>query len=284
MSTNTEFIPPLFKKFGQSLTDLFKEQFEYKKQLKIKTTTASGVSLQSGAEVVGKTGADFAGHVKSTYKQADIGTFETELHTLGSAKYSVKADRLTKGLTIKASGDEKPAGKVEIDYAQEYFSSSFNVDVSKAATSVEAAGVVGFDGLSVGGQFKYDITGQRPSDFNAGAEYAQPDFTVTVKTTEQANKIATSYLHKLSPQLTVGAQFAYDIESSKRLATVGGSYRIDAFSFTKLKVDTNGVLATVLEHRLPNPRVKLIFSSEYNAKQLSSVPEKVGLSLNLGDD
>jgi len=281
---SVDFVPPLFKKFGQTLTDLFKEQFEYKKQLKLKTTTANGVSLQSGAEVVGKTGAEFAGNVKATYKQADIGTFETELHTAGVTKYSVKADRLTKGLTVKVSGDEKPAGKVEIDYAQEYFSSSLTVDVSKIATAIEGAGVVGFDGLSVGGQVKYDITGQRLSDFNAGTEYAQPDFIVSLKTSEQANKITTSYIHKLSPQLTTGACFAYDIESNKRLLTVGGSYRIDSASFTKAKIDTNGILSTIFEHRLRNPNVKLVLASEYNAKQACTVPEKVGLSINLGDD
>jgi len=101
---------------------------------------------------------------------------------------------------------------------------------------------------------------------------------------EQANKIATSYLHKLSPQLTTGASFAYDMESNKRLLTVGGSYRIDSSSFTKAKVDTNGVFSTIFEHRLRNPNVKLVFAAEYNAKQASTVPEKVGLSVNLGDD
>ncbi len=144
--------------------------------------------------------------------------------------------------------------------------------------------MIGFDGLSVGGQFKYDITGQRLADFNAGAEYSQPDYTVTLKTSEQANKIATSYLHKLSPQLTVGGLFCFDIESNKRLLTVGGSYRIDSASFTKAKLDTNGTLSTVFEHRLRNPNVKLVLASEYNAKQVSTVPEKVGLAVHLGDD
>ena len=151
-------------------------------------------------------------------------------------------------------------------------------------TSVEGAGVVGFDGLAVGGQVKYDITGQRLADFNAGAEYAKKDFTVTLKTSDQANKIATSYLHKVTPQLSVGALFAYDIESNKRVATIGGSYRLDAFSYTKVKVDTNGALATVFEHRLRNPNIKLVLASEFNAKQVSSVPEKVGIAINLGDD
>jgi len=281
---STDFVPPLFKNFAKSVTDLFKEQFEYKKQLKVKTTTSNGVTLETGAETASKTGGDFAGNLKATYKQADIGTFQAELHTSGSTKYSVKADKLTKGLAVKISGDEKPAGKVEVDYAQEFFSSSLNVDVSKGATGVEGAAVVGFDGLSVGGQVKYDITGQAVADFNAGAEYAQPDFTVTVKTSDQAGKINTSYLHKVNPDLTLAGVFAYDIESSKRLLTVGGSYKIDPQASTKVKLDTNGVFSALLEQKLKNPAVKFIFCSEFNAKAASTVPEKFGLAVHLGDE
>ena len=36
---------------------------------------------------------------------------------------------------LPCSGDENPAGKVEIDFAQEFVSCSLNVDVSKSAVS-----------------------------------------------------------------------------------------------------------------------------------------------------
>ena len=48
---------------------------------------------------------DFAGTLKSTYKQADLGTFEAELNTSGATSYSLKADKLTKGLTVKVRYD-----------------------------------------------------------------------------------------------------------------------------------------------------------------------------------
>jgi len=279
-----DFVPPLFKNFGKTVADLFKEQFDYKKQVKVKSSTPNGVTLQSTAETASKTGGDFQGTVKATYKQPDIGTFEAELNTAGTTKYSVKADKLTKGLAVKVSGDEKPAGKIEVDYAQEFFSGSLNVDVSKDATSSEVAGVIGYDGLAVGGQVKYDITRQNLADFNAGAEYAQSDYTLSVKTADQANILTTSYLHKYSTDVTLGAVFAYDIEASKRLLTVGGSYKVDANIATKLKIDTNGILAAVLEHKLRNPAAKFVFSSEFNAKAASTVPEKFGLALHLGDE
>jgi len=176
-------VPPLFKNFGKSLADLFKEQFDFKKQVKVKTTTTSGLTLTSSAETSSKAG-EFQGNLKATHKAPDLGTFEAEINTAGTTKYSVKADKLTKGLAVKLSGDEKPAGRVEIDYAQELFAASVNVDVAKDSTAGEVAGVLGMDGLSVGGQVKYDFIRQALADFNAGAEYAQADFTATVKTTE----------------------------------------------------------------------------------------------------
>jgi len=278
-----DFVPPLFKNFGKTLADLFKEQFDFKKQVKVKSTTSNGLTLTSAAETTSKAG-EFQGSIKATHKSTDIGTFEAEISTSGATKYSVKADKLTKGLAVKVSGDEKPAGRVEVDYAQEFFAGSLNVDVAKDSTAGEVAGVVGYDGMSVGGQVKYDITRQALADFNAGAEYAGSDFTATVKTTEQANKISTSYIHKYNSDLSLGANFEYDIESGKRVFTVGDSYKVDAQIATKFKINTLGVLGAVLEHKLRNPNIKTVFSAEFNAKQASTVPEKFGLAFHFGDD
>ena len=45
------------------------------------------------------------------------------------------------------------------------------------------AGVVGFDGLSVGGEVKLDTqTRQELDDYNVAAEYAHGDVTGTIKT------------------------------------------------------------------------------------------------------
>jgi len=278
----TDFIPPLFKNFGKGLRDLFKEQFDYRKTVAIKSSTANGVTLETTGEA--QKGGDYGGKVKATYKQADVGTFESEFNTSGATTYSVKADKLAKGLTIKASGDEKPAGKLDVDYAKEFYAVSLGVDVARDSTAVESAGVVGFDGLSTGGSVKYDISGQQLSDYNAGVEYTQPDFTATVKTANQADKVSLSYLHKVSGDMTLGGLFHYDIVSGKRVLTAGGSYRIDDANSSKLKADSEGILSTVLEHRLRKALAKVVLSSEFNLRNQSAVPEKFGVAVNFGDD
>jgi len=281
LAAMSDYIPPLFKNFGKSVIDLFKEQFDYKRQLKLKSTTANGVQLESGAEL-GKDGR-VDGNVKATYKQAGVGTFQSELNTTGSTKVSVKADKLTPGLAMKLTGDEKPSAKLEVDYAKDFFSSSLTVDASKVSTSVDVAGVIGFDGLAVGGHAKYDVLQQKLADFNAGAEYAQSDFTVTVKTSDQANKITTSYLHHISPLVQVAASLDYDIERHARTATIGSTYKLDFDNSTKVKLLTSGVFAAVFEHRLQT-NGKIVLSGESSLKASSAVPEKFGVSLHLGDE
>jgi len=260
------------------LSDLFKEQYDFKRQFKLKSTTSSGAALESTIESLAK-GGDFAGGVKVNWKQPDVGTFETELHTSGSTKYSLKADHLSKGLTIKLSGDEKPAGKVETDYAQSLFSSSITVDASRDATSADFAGVVGFDGLSVGGHVKADISAQKVSDFNAGAEYSGSDFTVTVKTTDQTSKLGTGYFHKLSSDLTVGALFSYDVEKGSRTLTVGDEYQLGGKNLIKAKVDTNGILSTAIVHRVGAIKAGLAFETN-----IHSGAKNYGLTLSYGDE
>jgi len=279
---STEFIPPLFKRFGKGLQDLIKEQFEYKKYVKVKTSTDNGVTLETKGEA--QKGGDYAGNVKTTFKQADIGTFELELDTAGKTNYNAKFDKLTKGLTVKASGDEKPNGKLEVDFSQEFYSTSLGVDVAKDTMAVDGAGVVGFDGLSVGGAVKYDITGQQLSDYNAGVEYTQPDFTATVKTTNQADRVQASYLHKVNVDLSLGGLFSYDIVSGKRVATFATQYRVDSWNTTKLKADSDGIVAAVLEHRIPKAYAKLLVSGEYNLRNATSGPDKFGFGVTFGDD
>jgi len=274
----SEFVPPLFKKFGKTVQDLFKEQYDFKRQFKLKSSTATGATLESTIESFAK-GGDFAGSLKSTWKQAEIGTFETELHTSGATKYSVKADQLGKGLTVKLSGDEKPSGKIETDYAQNLFSSSITLDAASNATSVDFGGVVGFDGLAVGGHVKADITGQKVSDFNAGAEYTGKDFTVTVKTSDQTSKLGTSYFHKLNSDLSVGALFTYDVEKGTRTLTIGDEYRLGGKNLAKGKIDTNGQLSVALVHQLAAVKVGLALETN-----IHSGAKNYGITLSYGDE
>jgi len=279
----TEFIPPLFKRFGKGLQDLFKEQFEYKKQVKVKDALSKDVTVEVTGEAIKGT-SEFAGNVKTTYKVPDFGTVESELNTLGTANANVKADRLAKGLTVKVSGDERPMGKLEVDLAKEYYSTGFTVERNPSGNFVDGALVAGFDGLALGGGVKYDVANGNLSEYNGGLEYSKPDFTSTIKTTGQAQKVLLQHLHKVNGDLTVGGQFSYDIASGKYVAAAATALKFDPTASGKVKIDSDGFLSTVFEHKFNATNVKFLVSSEYNVRNLNTAPDRFGLGLIFGDN
>lgn len=280
------FTPPLFKNFGKSLKDLVEKKFDFNREVKVKTSTSAGVVFESTGRSTSK-GNDFSGLVKTTYKRPDFGTFELELDTDGKAKYSAENDQLKKGVVVKISGDQDPTGTLDASYRQEHFALSGVAQVSRNVTTAEVTGVIGVDGLSVGGQCKYDVNAQAVSDYNTGSEYSQPDFTVTVKTADSADKLAISYIHNISPDVAVGGQFEYRVSSVSALSsllTAVGSYNVDRDTVVKGKFNSQGIVTGALEQRLFNPKLKYGLTTEFNARHHSALPERVGVSVTFGEN
>jgi len=196
------FTPPLFKKFGKSLDDLLKKKYGAKKEFKVKSSTQDGTSFESTVAFTKE--SVYTGALKATHKFAAYGKAEAEIDTLGAFKGSFEsADKLAKGVTVKVSTSEKPQGTVEVDYVKDAFTFSGTVDQSRKV-SVEGASSIGHEGLSVGGQVKYNATEQLVSDYNVGLEYSQTGYTATVKTEDQADNVVFSYIHQISSALDLG--------------------------------------------------------------------------------
>jgi hypothetical protein len=275
------FTPPLFKNLGKDLSDLLKKKYDFGKDVKIKTVTAGGLALES--TVASGKGGNLTGNVKTTLKTADIGTFETELSTDGTTKATVTADKVSKGLVVKVSGTQKLAGSVDVDYRQDFYAASAGADVSAEQRALRGSLVVGFDGLSVGAAAEFDARAQAVTNYNAGVEYSQSDFTGSIVTANKADVINTSYLHRVSSDVSLGGLFSYDISSGARDLTVGGELVVDSATTVRAKANTAGVITTVLVHRLPKPALQLTFTSQFQARDLSA-PEKFGLSFLFGDN
>ncbi len=100
----------------------------------------------------------------------------------------------------------------------------------------------GYDGLSIGGHFKYDVGAQAAKDYNAGIEYGVSDFALTAKTTDRMSKVTLGYLHRYSPALQLGVHIQPDLKDpSKSNFGVGTSYAIDQSAAIKAKIDAQGV-------------------------------------------
>jgi LysM repeat protein len=275
------FTPFFWGNFGKSVKDLFIKKYTFKNQAIIKYNAKNGVMLESG----GVYQNDLSGYVKVTQKSKDLGTAEVTIETSGKADGRVKFDQYLKGLVLTISGNEKPSAKVNVDYSQEYFAGSASVDtaIKNMQTKVEGTAVVGYEGLAVGGQAKFDVSGDNElEDYNAGVEYTQEDFTATVQSGDKTERITASYYQKVSNDLQVGA--AVEFGKGGRVLTIGDEYQLDADTTLKGKLNTKGIVSAVVEHRLANPKLQFGVAASFNAFNGNPVvANDFGLTVTFGD-
>jgi len=288
----SHFIPPLYSKLGTSVKDLITKKYDFKNQITAKNNLQGGDLNVESTVVLGdgkeKGTSDFSGLVKTKYKNKDFGEFEGEIATKGALNGELRANKLHDGLVVTLKATEKPTGKIALEYKQEAVASTLSAEVQSGTTILEGSLVAGVDGFSVGGQTLYDTGKSDFDDYNFAGEYSAPDYAFTVKTASRAEQVIGSYYHrvpssraKLSTQ--VGGQLAWDLSNNSRVFTLGTEHDVDDTTTVKAKVDSNGILAGVVEHRLSNPALKVGLSSQWSGKNKSFNSEKFGVALTFGD-
>jgi len=282
------FVPPLYSKLSKSLSDLLKKKFEYSSKVSVRNNVTSEVTVEATTSLNEK--SVYGGAVEATYKNKSFGEVKTEANTEGTLKAEVKANKLADNLTLTFSGTERPSGKVLAEYQQDHFSVSAQVEHNNETTKLEATAVVGFDGFSVGGQARYDTATSDLEDYNAGAEYTQDDFTATLVTTDRADKLVASYFHKIKNRTAglktvIGGRFEYDLtkQANNCVLFIGAEHDVDKITTVRGKVDSNGTIAAVVEHRLDNPSLKLQLAAQWSGKNKTTTTEKFGLGACFGD-
>jgi len=302
------FTPPKFGDLGKSASDLFKKKFDEKKDFKhvvqTKNKTASGLVFTSGGDFDSKN--NLTGNLKVNYKKESFGEFEGSVSTAGPAKAELKLKKLVKGLTVTLTGDTAPAFatakpgakpptfssstvKLGADYSQDFFSGSASAETQFwKPTILTGSAVIGFDGLSVGGEVKLntDTISKDVEDYNVGAEYSGSDFTATLKTAEQGSKLTAQYIHKVHADVQVAGEFTTKLDGSDdgRAFGLATEYKVDASTTLKLRGRTDKVVALAVEHRLPNPRVQLGLASSWGIVGFQAWnPKDFGVSLTFGD-
>jgi len=283
-----DFVPPSFKNLGKRLKDLFSKKYDYKNQLSVKNNIAPELNIESIA-VADSVGA-VSGQVKSTYSNKDYGTVDFDVNTSGKASAEAKATKLQDGLVVSLKGTETPSGKVGVEYRRESVAAAFSVDHSSASTDLEGSLVAGVDGFSVGGVASIDAQHTESiKDYNFGAEYTPADkvYTLSVKTAEQGKVINGSYLHNLvgkgKLKTMIGGQLSWNMDKSTRVFSVATEHDVDETTAVKGKMNTEGEIASVIEHRLANPLLKVSLSSRWTSKNKNFQPEKFGVALAFGD-
>jgi hypothetical protein len=302
-----EFAPPTFANLGKSFADLQKKKFDFDNIVKIVNKTDFGLTLTTQG-IFGKT--DIAGKVKGEYKDKSFGEAEGEVDTKSGKVWGKGVfNKLVQNVKLTAQGGFDPASKdplvkeswsvkAEAEYRygnKSTTTASVLVGESNNATAavIEVAEVIGFEGVSVGGQVKLRPDQAEPlQDYNVGAQWEKKNFTAALTSEYQGDVIRASWYHTVNATLVLGAEIISDEydrlakpeDPRRRVLNFVSQYQIDVDTLAKLRANQYGEVGAVIEHRLANPKVLIGAAAQYKLKGTSSfVADKFGLSVSLGD-
>jgi voltage-dependent anion channel protein 2 len=300
-----DFSPPLYSNLGKQFRDLFKKKYEFDNVLKITSKTAYGLTLTTSGKVYKD---KISGATKAVYEDKSFGEVEGEVDAgsgklwgkvtltklLNSSKFIVNGgfDPTSKDNLVK----DGPSLKVEGEYRKDALAASGSVllgdDGKGLSAIVEDAVVVGFDGLSVGGQVKLNPqNAQILQDYNVGAQWERKDFIATLLTEFQGDVIKLSWFHKVSKDSNLGVEFISDdfdhlakpSDPRKRLINIASDYQLDPDTLVKAKANNFGEVSAVVEHRL-GPQLQVGAAAQFKVEGSSRLaPEKFGISVTLGE-
>jgi hypothetical protein len=277
------FVPPTFANLGKKAKDLFKKQYDYKNEVKVISKAENTVVVESGGYHQQPKG--LSGYTKVSWTDKAIGQFEVEAHSSGEYKGKLVTNKHEGvGFTVEGA----PAAlSVEAAYVKDAFAATAKLshNLDKGDTNVNLGAVIGFEGISVGGNC--DFNAANPSsltDYNIGAECSQKDLVGTIVTSNKLNDITASYFQTISPRLVLGSSLCVKPDSGSRLFVTGGEYTLDKFTTFKFKGDSVGVVGTAVTHTLTNPAAKLVASAQFDTQSSNPFsPQKFGLSVSFGD-
>ena len=295
--------PPLFKNLHKKAKDLFTKKVDAKKDFKnklaVEHTTQDGLKVGTVVTL----GDAITGRVDVGYKSGDY-MFKANEDTTGDFSASVDVKNLTDGLVI--TGDVNQGGKtnkgsltvgVAAEFVKEYVAVNGKFSMYKPADKVQGlfdgALALGYEGLTVGGNMKFDPIASKLQSSDVGFQYTPPtkgDFVFDVQTMNSGKSINVGYFHKLNTDHQIGVNFQFDkaaevdAKGTYELA-IANQYQIDNATSVKMVGSTTGSVLVGYEQKLSSPdvlfNVALGFDISGDAKL---TPVKTGFKFTFGDN
>jgi hypothetical protein len=277
------FIPTQFGKFGKQISDLFKKKYDFGTKITTIHKADGGVKIEAGGN--SKAGdSNLTGFAKLNYKDSSFGEAEGSVKTCGSANGSVTLKNLADGVEVVVKASEKPCGSVKATYAQDFFAGSAEFSANQTKQKLALSGVIGADGLCVGGSIDLDLSGNinDPSEYAIGVQQQRSDYVATVLMTQKGEKVAASWFQTISEKLSVGSTLTFKPEEGSRTMCFASEYALDKDTTIKAKGSTCGTVAGAIEHRLRDPALKFGVAASFDSKK-SFANKDFGINLTFGD-
>jgi len=277
--------PGLYSDVGKRASDLLTKDFPDKAKFELKTKTANGVTQDVSLT---RSGEAFVGVInpKFTYGKYGI-TLGVTADTDKSTKFEFTVEQPLPGLKTSVIVDSKKLNAIQFDaeYKHDYVALNGSVDVlNTEGTEANVAGVVGYEGFSVGLQSK--VNRGALSAVNGTAAYTTNDYVFSLFGMFKSNRVGVSYFHRVSPYASAGFDASFDLDkaqASPSKLTVGGSYQLDLDTVVKGKLDTDGKLSLSYAQRL-NKFARLVVAASLNINNPNSKSgQSYGFTLSLND-
>jgi voltage-dependent anion channel protein 2 len=228
-----------------------------------------------------KRGDAFLGDIITSFKNKNI-TADVKVDSKSNIITTITVDEFAPGAKsiFSFTIPDHNSGKLELQYHQDFAAITGSIGLT-ASPVVEATGVVGSDGFSVGGELGFDTVSGKFTKYNAGVNYIKPDFNASVILADKGDTLKASYLHTVSPvsRTTVAAEIAHKISKNENTFTVGGLYELDVLTTVKARLNNHGKLAALLQHEW-RPKSLVTISGEVDTKALDK-SAKMGLAVSL---
>jgi len=269
-------------KLGKSVKDLFGKKYDFT-GLTIETsnTSSGNVSVES----VGNWGDSVTGQSKLEWNEAklkavvQLSTSDDDKNT----KAEITLNKVAPGVDVTVSSNSVPDVALKAVYSNDNVAATFkaNRNLADDSTAFSLAATAGKDGVTVGGDVHMDLAANL-TDYNLGLQYDNKDLTATVMAKKQFSKINGCFYYKNFPVLdntVVGACVDYNLKDGSSNVGLGFQNELDANTTIKTKFNLAGNVATVVEHRLADPRLTVALASNYEAS--SGRLQATGMGLNL---
>jgi len=279
-------VPPKYDDLGKEARDVFGKGYGSGfVKLDVKTTTKKGVEFKTGGSSNNETGKVF-GSLDTKYKCKDYGITLTEKWTTDNVLSSdiTVEDQIAKGLKMEfdtsfAPNTGKKSAKIKSAYKRDYFHGTADVDFDFAGPTVQASGVVSYEGWIAGYQAAYDTSKSKLIANNFSLGYRSDDFQVH-SAVNDASRFTGSIYHQISKNLEAAAQLNWTSGNSNTSFQAGCKYDLDKDTSIRAKVNNSSHLGLAYTQKL-RPGIKATLSAHIDTKNLNSGGHKIGLGVDM---
>ncbi|CAM8996761.1 unnamed protein product [Rhodiola kirilowii] len=270
--------PGLYNDIGKKARDLLYKDYQSDQKFTITTYSPTGVAITSSGT---KKGDIFLADVNTQIKHKNI-TTDIKVDSNSNLSSTITVDEPTPGLKaiLNFKVPDHRSGKVELQYLHEHAGISASVGLT-ANPIINLSGVIGSNGVSLGGDVSYDT---KIGDFikcNAGFGFSNADLIAAFTLNDKGNTVNASYYHVVNPitNTAVGAEVTHSLTTNQNTITVGTQYTLDPLTIVKARVNNFGNASALIQHEW-RPRSLVTLSGEVDTKSIEK-SAKVGLALAL---